>query len=288
MEDDISTGHTRKLPTTRPSASATRSPIVGVRDLLLDVGADLVRIVGGEPERERRRPILHRREGGLQLDERVDVAGLGAAHSGRPAGRRRPPRGWRGPAAGRTRAETRRRRAPHRSRGRARSAACAPRRPTPARRRRRGRGRPRARRRRGPPARPSRSGPRRLVAGRRRAGSRRAGRRGRPPRPVVPSARQSASISSPGGLGLLVRRREQRLGRAVAAVPIGEEDGGGRKVLLAEWPHLERHSGSMPFHAGTRTVRAPGVPPRMTLRRRTSFVVDVSWIAPSGLARTST
>ena len=92
----------------------------------------------------------------------------------------------------------------------------------------------------------------------------------------------------PSGLGLLEGRREQLLRRPVAAMPIGEEDGGRCQVLLAERPDLERHSGSIPFHAGTRTVRAPGVPPRMTLRRRTSFVVDVSWMAPSGLARTST
>ena len=91
----------------------------------------------------------------------------------------------------------------------------------------------------------------------------------------------------PGGPGLLVGGREERLRRPVATVALGQELGGPGDVLLGEGPDLERHSGSMPFHAGTRTVRAPGVPPRITLRSRTSLVVDVSWIAPSGLARTS-
>ena len=42
-------------------------------------------------------------------------------------------------------------------------------------------------------------------------------------------------------------------------------------------------SGSMPFTPGTRTVRWPGLPPRMTLRSETSLLVSVScrtWLWP--------
>src|SRR5436190_4960952 len=91
-----------------------------------------------------------------------------------------------------------------------------------------------------------------------------------------------------GGVRRFIRRRQKRLGRTMAAVPLGEEHRRGGQVLLFERPNLDPHSGSIPFQAGTWTVRAPGVPPRLTLRRRTSFAAEVSWIAPSGFARTST
>jgi hypothetical protein len=76
----------------------------------------------------------------------------------------------------------------------------------------------------------------------------------------------SSNIPS-GGLGEV----------AVPGTPIEASLGG-----LASYP-----SGSMPFQAGTCTVRCPRVPPRITSRSEVPLLVVVSWSSFSGLATTS-